>query len=98
MVGYYDIPSGVCPFALLFWITPPTVFISTLKLGGQSDHEVVQCIFFPGYGTPNFDRVITLFNEFFVHTSFPDNSYSFHRIVLKLGGHLDHEVVQRILF
>ena len=32
-----------------------------------------------------------------VRTSFPDNSYSFHQIVLKLGGLLDHEMVQRIL-
>ena len=35
-----------------------------------------------------------------VHTSFSDNSYSFHRITLNLDGQLDHEVilVQLILF
>ena len=34
-----------------------------------------------------------------VHNLFLDNSsYSFHRIALKLGGQLDHEVVQLILF
>ena len=34
-----------------------------------------------------------------VHTFFLDNSpYSFHRIVLKLYGQLDNEVVQHILF
>ena len=31
-------------------------------------------------------------------TLLPDNSYSFHRIVLKLSGQLDYEVVHRILF
>ena len=35
----------------------------------------------------------------YVRTWFPDNSsYSFHRIMLKLGGKLDHEVIQHILF
>ena len=34
-----------------------------------------------------------------VRTLFLDNSsYSFHRVALKLGGQLDHEVVQGILF
>ena len=31
-----------------------------MKLGGQLDHTVVQCILFRGYSTPNFDRVIAL--------------------------------------
>ena len=31
-----------------------------LKLGGQLDHEVVQCILFQGYSTLNFCRVIAL--------------------------------------
>ena len=32
-------------------------------------------------------------------TSFPTNSYySFHRIGIKVGGQLDHEVIQRMLF
>ena len=31
-------------------------------------------------------------------TTFPDNSsYSFHGIMLKFGGHLDHEEVQHIV-
>ena len=30
------------------------------KLGGQLDHEMVQCILFQGYSAPNFYRVITL--------------------------------------
>ena len=35
----------------------------------------------------------------YVLSSFPDNSsYSFHWIALKLGGQLDHEMVQRLLF
>ena len=34
-----------------------------------------------------------------IRTSFPDNSsYTFHWIVLKLGGQLEHVAVQRILF
>ena len=31
-------------------------------------------------------------------TLFSDNSYSFHRIALKLCGQLDHGAAQRILF
>ena len=42
---------------------------------------VRQCVLFRGYATPNFDRVIT----------FSMNSYSFHRIGLKLSGQIDHE-------
>ena len=39
------------------------------------------------------------FKRFFVPASFSDNSsYSFHRITLTLGGQLDYEVVQGILF
>ena len=34
-----------------------------------------------------------------VRTLFPDNSsYSCHRIALRFGGQLNHEVVHRILF
>ena len=33
-----------------------------------------------------------------VPNAFMDNFYSFHRMVLKLGGQLDPEMIQRILF
>ena len=39
-----------------------------LKPGGQLDHEAVQQILFRGYSTPNFDRVITLFDLFLTLT------------------------------
>ena len=46
---------------------------------------------------PNFDRIFTLFNDFFVRMSFRDNSsYIFYRIALKLGGQSDHDVVRFI--
>ena len=41
----------------------------TLKLGRQLDHEEVQRIFYGGYDTPIFYKVITLFKEYF-QTSF----------------------------
>ena len=70
-----------------------------LKLGGQSDHELVWRILFRGYRTPNFDRIIMLLNNFSELTLFLDNSsYSFHLIELKHSGQLEYEYMQRILF
>ena len=45
-----------------------------LKLDGQLDHEMVQRILFRVYSTLNFDKVITLFNDFFLLLIlFPEN-------------------------
>ena len=58
---WYGIPSGICPsFCTLFPDKSSHSFHRVaLKLGGQIDHEVEQCILFRGYSTPDFDRVIT---------------------------------------
>ena len=113
VVGYYCIPTDVCPFALCSRITPLTVFIRSrwnlvdsytrrwysthcflvtvhqiliallsflmifqtwlcfritpptifIWLGWNLvdiNYEVIQCVLFGGYSTPNFDRVIAL--------------------------------------
>ena len=39
---------------------------------------------------------LLLFKDCSDMTWFPVNSYSFHQIGLKLGGQLDHDVVQSI--
>ena len=84
MAGYYDIPSSVCPSTcpstLHFKISPSFHHDQiAVKLGGQLDHGLVQHILFCNYSTSNFDRVITLFNDFSDLTLFLGySSYSFH--------------------
>ena len=74
----------------------PIMFV--LKLGGQLDHEVVQCILFRGYSIPNFDRVIMIFKDFSDLTLFADNSfYSYHPIRLKHCEMLGYEMMQSIV-
>ena len=52
MAGYYGIPlvsvclSRVCLSTLCFGIAPPSSPLIKLKLGGQLDYEVIQCILF----------------------------------------------------
>ena len=56
-------------------------------------------MFFQGYSTPNFDRVITLFKDFFrPHFISGLHLLQFRWIALKLSGQLDDKVVQCILF
>ena len=63
MVRYDDIPSSVHPSVCISFLDNSYSFHwVALKLKGQLDHEH---ILFRGYGTPNFDRVITLFKDFF---------------------------------
>ena len=98
MAGYY-----VCPSICTSFLDNSSYSIHqvVLKLGGQLNYEVVQCIIllFRGYSAPNFDRDITRFKQFFRLDFFLDNSsYSFHLIGLKHGGQIDHEVMQNILF
>ena len=72
----------------------------SLKLVRHLDHEVVQHILFWGYGSSNCDRLLvdTLFNNFSDLTLFSDNfSNSFNPIMLKHGGQLDYEPMQRML-
>ena len=98
--GYYGIPQGGCLFLHISLLDNSSYSFHwiTLKLGGQIDHEVVHCILFRGYSTPNFDRVPIFFEDFPDLTLFQDNSNSFYLIRLKHSGKLDYEVIQRIFF
>ena len=62
-MGYYGIPSGVCPSVrTLFPDNSYSFHPIVLKLGGQLDHEVIQCILFRDYSTPN--KVISFLTIF----------------------------------
>ena len=63
------LPVSVHPSALHFWIISYSFHRIALKPGGQLDHEVRRILFL-GYGTPNFDGVITLFKDFFFRQHF----------------------------
>ena len=70
-----------------------------LKLNGKLDYEVVHRILFREYRITVHQRliVVTLL-RLFRFDLYWHSSYSFHRIMLKLGGQLDHEMVQGSLF
>ena len=62
MTGCYGIPSIVCSSVRTCFPDNSSYSFHwiMLKLCGQLDHEVLQRIFFQGYSTPSFDRVVTL--------------------------------------
>ena len=62
VVRYYDLSSSVClSIRTSFKDNLYSFHQIALKLGGQLDHKVVQCILFGGYNTPNFDKSYYIF-------------------------------------
>ena len=97
VVGYYGIPSSVCPSIRTWFLDNSSYSFHqiTLKLGGQLDYGVVQRILFRGDSTPDFDKSYYYFLTIcWTLTLFQNNSYSFNPIKLKHGGQLNYEVLQ----
>ena len=108
LAGYYGIPSGVCQLVCpavyrqgIMVYPPVSVSWSVQQYIGRVLWYTLWCL---SVGLSSSGGVLwytlwCLSVHLSVHTSFLDNSScSFQWIVLKLGGQLDHEMVQCILF
>ena len=74
-----------------------------LKLGRQLNYPAVQRMLFQAYIITIFDRVnqflieLLLFKDY-ADIIFPVKTYSSHRIGLKLGKQLDHDITKTCLY